>query len=266
MTENLNADISDDELERSIEFLSDVDGDVADRFGSEIEDRTEAAQRVVEARTLVENAQEVGLADDPAVEALERRAAILAKEHDLVESAPPETPAHRFADEYGAKAGALEEMHDDDVEAVLQHLEMAEQIDDADDNALAEKELERRADEVCDLLKRNGLGPEDVFGAPEIPDRNRSTTATLAAPGEVEDTDPSGELSAALADGAISDASTALSASSERVKLARIDDELEELDEKLAAATHPFLKHKLERERAELRDLRREVEDGGDAA
>jgi hypothetical protein len=187
-------------------------------------------------KLLLQQAKEAGLEDDPAVEALEKRAQMLLVDNGLT---PDPTASAQLAEEYGADASMLESLSDDDCEALLEHLSMAEEIGDSD-GRLAEKEITRRFEETQALLAQNNVQVRDLFQA--------------------EARGLEGELSAALSRGAeFDDDDVAVDASSDRVRKAQLQDNLSEIDDRLESADHPFMKHSLREERsaveARLADL-----------
>lgn len=221
------SEIQDEELQSSIEYLQDVDADVADRFTDEAEDRADAAARAVELKLLLQQAKEAGLEDDPAVEALQKRAQMLLVDNGLT---PDPTAGAQLAEEYGADESMLEDLSDDDCETLLEHLSMAEEIGD-NDGLLAKKEIRRRFEETEALLAQNNVEVRHLF--------------------QPEARGLEGELSAALSRGAeFGDNDVAVDASSDRVRKAQLQDNLSEIDDRLESADHPFMKHSLREERS----------------
>lgn len=205
-------DMDTTQIEQTREFLAAVGKeDLAEQFDAEIDDRTDAAREAVELRLTAQKAADAGLEDDPAVEVLEERAAALLDDAGLDETDPAEPEA--LADEHGLDADVAAELSESTREQLHAHLAAVDEISGAERRTgLAEHELRHRHDELTTLLDDAGVEPAALVETEEL-------SAALAAP----------------ADAGVTDTDT------QRVKRARLQDEITDLRERRADAESALL-------------------------
>lgn len=161
--------------------------DLADRLDEQLADGREALKTVVELRNLVEQSEENGLGDDPAVEALREEADALAAEHGLVESP---SPREQLAAEYGLDGDAVDRLHEDDRDRLLANLRAVEEVEEnrsaRSGATLVDHEIAARREKVERLLDHNEVQAAALAGG-DVDDAADSVSAFLAGLGDEED-------------------------------------------------------------------------------
>lgn len=197
--------------------------DLADRIDDDLTDQRETIQRVVEIKNAIAQAEEAGLDDDPAVEALREEVEALAEEAGIAEEP---TARERLVDEYDISERAVAQMHEDGRERLVEALAGVEMWDTGSDRrleGLARHDIEARRNEIEQLLDHNSVSAASLI----------DSDAT-AASGETRD------LQAALAEDHTADPDVDDDAS-DRVKAAALADQREALEADLADAENPLL-------------------------
>ena len=209
------------------------DDSMAERIDGRIEDKRDAMTSIVEMRQLAEQAEEAGLAGDPAIEALREEADALAEEYGLADDDEPDTD-EMLVDKHGLKESKLQQMHEDDREALAEALDALDTIknDAGQLEGLARREAEVRRNDIERLLDHNGVEAASLI---DDPDREgpREYKAALAEDHSA-DIDDDGK--------------------SERVLAAELRDERDQLDAELAEVEHPLLQLELTEEIERLDD------------
>jgi len=214
------------------EFLASVGKDeLADRFGEELENRAEAAERVVRMKTVIEDAKNAGLDDDPAVRALEERAAKLEDGVDLDVDREPHHSSE-LAAQHALEEDVVEQFSTESRKELHDHLAAVDEIAASSrDGGIVKHELRARRERLRSILDEN-----DVEAAALIADD---------APPVRE------ELSAALADAGEADVGES---GSERVEAARLEDRRDEVADDLEDAESALLQLTLQERLDELDD------------
>lgn len=225
--------LSTENVAQTREFLASVGkDDLADRFGEELEDRAEAAERVVRMKELAARAEEAGLADDPAVAALRERAEAL--QSDVGLEPEPSAPA-RLAADHGLVEEAVAELPEGVREDLEEDLAAVEQLETSRSD-LAKRELRHRRDKLSATLADAGVEAAHLV-AEDAPEPTAELSAALAAADEVAD------------DG------------SERVRAARLRDRLDDVSDDLADAESTLLEVTLEDRKADLEEQLADLEE-----
>jgi hypothetical protein len=212
--------------------------DLADRIDDDLTDQRETIQRVVEIKNAIAQAEEAGLDDDPAVEALRGEVEALAEEAGIAEEP---SPRERLVDGYDISERAVGQMHEDDRERLVEALAGVEMWDTGSDRleGLARHEIEARRNEIEQILDHNSVSAASLIDsdATAASGETRDLQAALAedhtaAPGV--DDDASDRVKAA----ALTDTREALEAERAEAENALLEleliEEIERIDERLA--------------------------------
>ena len=230
----MTPDIATDGIVEAKDLLESMGNEsLAASLGEELDDRAEAAERVVRMKSLAARAEESGLCDDPAVAALLDRSEALQADADL---GPDPAHPERLAEDYGLDGDAVDDLSEDvreDLEAdlsALDHLETSR-------SELARREIRRRRDRLSETLDAAGIEVPDLV-AEDAPAPTAELSAALAAP--AEEVDDSG---------------------SERVRAARLSDRIDELEEDVADAESMLLEITLRDRKADLEERLADLEE-----
>lgn len=205
------------------------DDSMAERLDGRIENKRDAMQSIVEMRQLAEQAEEAGLAGDPAIEGLREEADALAEEYGLADDEEDELGTdEKLSDEYGLTDAALQQMHEDDRERLAEALDSLNEIQEKAGRleGLARHEAESRRNDIERLLDHNGVEAASLIGD-DSGEEKREFHAALAEDHSAE-VDDDGK--------------------SERVLAAELRDERDQLDAELADTDHPLLQLELTEE------------------
>ena len=230
----MTPDISTDGIVEAKDLLESMGNEtLAENLGEELDDRAEAAERVVRMKSLAARAEEAGLGDDPAVAALRDRAEALQADADL----GPD-PAHpkRLAEDYGLDEDAVADLPEDVREDLEADLSAVDELETSR-SELAKRELRRRRDKLSETLDDVGVEAADLV-AEDAPAPTAELSAALAAP--AEEVDDSG---------------------SERVRAARLSDRIDELEEDVVDAESTLLEITLRDRKADLEERLADLEE-----
>jgi hypothetical protein len=230
----MTSDTTTDGIVEAKDLLSSMGNDsLAESLGEELDDRAEAAERVVRMKELAARAEEAGLADDPAVQALRDRAEALQTDADL---GPDPTHPERLAEEYGLDEEAVADLPEDVREDLERDLSAVDELETSR-SELAKRELRRRRDKLGDTLDAAGVEAAELV-AENAPAPTAELSAALAAP--ADDVNDSG---------------------SERLRAARLRDRVDELNDDLADAESTLLKITLRDRKADLEERLADLEE-----
>ena len=205
---------------------------LAASLGEELDDRAEAAERVVRMRVLARRAEEAGLGDDPAVAALRDRAEALQADADL---GPEPTHPERLADDYGLAEDAVADLPEDVRKELEADLSAVDELETSR-SELAKRELRHRRESLSATLDDAGVEAADLV-AEDAPAPQAELSAALAS--TAEEVDDSG---------------------SDRVRAARLSDRIDELEEDAEAAESTLLAVTLEDRKADLEERLTDLE------
>jgi hypothetical protein len=155
-----------DDLDEVEEFLNDIGKEsISERVGEQIEDETERLSQLVELKSLVKNAEEAGLGDDPAVAALRDRVATLSNMADVVETPVSE----QLTTDHDIPEFAVDRLSEDEADELLRHLENAEQLSEARGGRaggrIVEQSAEHHRAEAQRILKESSSRMSDSRAA-----------------------------------------------------------------------------------------------------
>jgi hypothetical protein len=179
-------DLSTEKVAETKEFLASIGRDeLADRFDAELSEREDAARTLVEIKTTLEKADDAGLDDDPAVEALRERAAALEADLELTDPHAPE----KLAEDHGVREDVAAELSEDTRQDLKADLVAVEELETSR-SRLAEHELRERRESLNATLASADVEAAELV-AEDAPTPQAELSAALAAT-DGEDVDDSG--------------------------------------------------------------------------
>jgi len=227
------------------QFVGDIDSELAADLEDTLDGQAAETAKIVQLKALINQAEEAGLDDDPAVEQLSEHVTRLEQKAGF---GPDRTDPERMGEELDLDEDALARVPEDTREMIRNHIEFLDERSGIS-GPLAEREIRRRGEEIKTELANVGLEPSELVSDDSPKDRTE-----LAEALEVDD----GQMCEAALANAYG------RPRSDREQLAQLHDKRDEVEETLQETESSYARLTLTDELETIEE--RIAEEGGDTA